>query len=402
MKKQFKIYHGDCLDILKTKPECSIDAIVTDPPYGLNFMGKEWDHGIPGKKFWKEALRIAKPGAFLLAFGGTRTYHRLACAIEDAGWEIRDCIMWIYSTGFPKSLDIGKAIDKKLGNKREDSNYYVAPDGKFRDFKNHKLNAEIRNKETKYGYKTSGYIPKTKGNSKYEGMGTSLKPSYEPIILARKPVIGTIVDNILKYGTGGINIDKCRVEYEEGGTIATNPSLRTHIKGGNGGKILSTEKESRVGIPNNIGRFPANLIHDGSEEVLELFPNAESGKSNGNAEIGEQGDNIPFRRGTITPRFDSGSAARFFYCAKTSQKDREKGNEHVTVKPTDLMRYLVKLVTPPDGKVLDMFMGSGSTGKAAILEGFKFIGIEKEEQSFLTAQKRLEKAVEKQNLRLFK
>lgn len=440
MKLPYKLYMGDCLEVLKTKKENSIDSIVTDPPYGIGFMGKEWDRigdtsanytnldkphsyqekfpmnksrGRPisetnGKaqqkwhyKWAVEALRVAKPGAFLLAFGGTRTFHRLACAIEDAGWEIRDCIMYVYGSGFPKSLNIGKAVDKKLGNDRTTDSHYLAPDGKFRSSKNHKPNEEIRNKETKYGYKESGFKPTDKGFSEYEGRGTSLKPAWEPIIIARKPVEGTVVDNVLKYGTGGINIDKCRVKYEAKNEQFGKAKTDYGDKEGGFGFYEGSKKQLRT-IPPDQGRFPANLIHDGSEEVLELFPNTESGRSNGNAALGVPGNNVPLRRGELISRNDDGSAARFFYCAKTSQKDREKGNYHVTVKPTDLMRYLVKLVTPPNGRVLDMFMGSGSTGKAAILEGFRFIGIEQEEKSFLISEKRIKKSFEKQQLRLFR
>lgn len=404
MKLPYKLYLGDCLEILKTKPENSIDAIVTDPPYGLGFMGKKWDkigdtsanytnldkphisqekfpmnksRGRPisetdGKaqqkwhyKWAKEALRVAKPGAFLLAFGGTRTSHRLTCALENAGWEIRDCIMWVYGSGFPKSLDIGKAIDKKLGNKRKDLGKHP--------------NARLTSGKVKI-CKKNGLGRLSKGESEWKGWGTALKPAWEPIIVARKPIEGTVVDNIIKYRTGGINIDKCRVEYDSNTEDFGEPNSNYENKIGGFGFYKGAKKQIRS-VPKKEGRFPANLIHNGSPEVLTLFPDTISGKGNGNAD---------------------GSAARFFYCAKTSKSDREKFNEHVTVKPTDLMRYLVKLVTPPKGRILDLFMGSGSTGKAAILEDFKFIGIEQEEKSFLTAKKRLKKATEKQALRLFR
>lgn len=285
-------------------PDNSIDSVVTDPPYELGFMGKSWDKsGIAfSPAVWQEVLRVLKPGGHLLAFSGSRTYHRMAVAVEDAGFEIRDQIMWIYGSGFPKS---------------------------------HNLKGE------------------------WEGWGTALKPAHEPIVVARKPLIGTVAENILAYGAGGLNIDGTRV--------------------GNG-----TDRASG-------GRWPANVIHDGSDEVLELFPDTKSGKPSnirGTGGIWSEGNGIP-----IGPQYgDAGSAARFFYCAKASKKDRNEGldrNHHPTVKPTELMRYLCRLVTPPNGTVLDPFMGSGSTGKACVLEGFDFIGIDKTPEYVEIAQQRI-------------
>jgi site-specific DNA-methyltransferase (adenine-specific) len=336
----------------------SVDSVVTDPPYGLKFMGKAWDHGVPGVEFWEEALRVAKPGAHLLAFGGTRTFHRLACAIEDAGWELRDTIMWVYGSGFPKS---------------------------------HNLDGE------------------------WDGWGTALKPAWEPIIVARKPLAGTVASNVLRFGTGALNVDGCRV----GCDWDSDPNKRGW-QGGNtaqdfdgGSAPLSPSSEpghQRVSQPNAGGRWPANLVHDGSEEVLAGFPETESGEPAGtrNAPNGYGGG---WRQGVPLTGFgDQGSAARFFYCAKATKADRDEGceglekktndfnrassglnqdrpgregrtpntegsrNHHPTVKPTDLMRWLVRLVTPPGGLVWDPFMGSGSTGKAAMLEGFRFAG----------------------------
>jgi DNA modification methylase len=309
---------GNCLEVMPTLGEASVDSIVTDPPYGLSFMGKDWDHGVPGEHFWREALRVAKPGAYLLAFGGTRTFHRLTVAIEDAGWEIRDCVMWVYGSGFPKS---------------------------------HNLDGERK------------------------GWGTALKPAWEPIIVARKAVEGTVAANVEKYGTGAINVDGCRVGTE---LIPTR-----------GGDKFPGVYGTYATCPESThaGRWPANLIHDGGEEVTGLL----------------------------------GDAARFFYCPKASKKDREEGlkgmetkttmrygeqgqgpsaqqppkkpveqrNIHPTVKPTDLMRYLCRLVTPPGGTVLDPFMGSGSTGKAAALEGFNFIGIDLNPEYVEIAQNRI-------------
>ncbi len=312
-KQPYGVIHADCLEAMRKMPDGCIDAIVTDPPYGLSFMGKNWDHGVPGVEFWKEALRIAKPGAHLLSFGGTRTFHRIACAIEDAGWEIRDCVMWLHSQGFPKSMDISKAIDKKIGEEEEKA-------------------------------------------KKWNGWGTCLKPAYEPVIMARKPLDGrTVVDPVLKYGTGGINIDECRVPSDKP-VVIHSPAKDTLYESGH--KDMGTWTDNR-------GRFPANVIHDGSEEVENLFP--------GDPE-------------------SSSSPSRFFYCAKASKSEKGKDNPHPTVKPLELMKYLIKMVAPKDAVVLDPFMGSGSTGVAAIQIDRRFIGIEKEEEYFNYAKKRIEDA----------
>lgn len=349
-----KVIHGDSLEVLKHLPENSIDSVVTDPPYELGFMGKSWDStGIANNvELWKHVLRVLKPGGHLLSFGGTRTYHRMACAIEDAGFEIRDQIQWVYGSGFPKSLNIGKAVDKLQGNEREII-------GQSKNGKN-SLMGGLSDKETTIIQDI------TKGNSEWEGWGTALKPANEPIVLARKPLSEkTVAENVLKWGTGGINIDGCRVGYDEITINAFDDGAKPF---GNGAGHPYTSRTQ-------VGRWPANLIHDGSDEVVGMFPN---------------------------------ESARFFYSAKCSKKDREEGlgafrtkqyshdgretpienayqrnnskarNHHPTVKPTELMRYLCRLITPPGGTVLDPFTGSGSTGKAAVLEGFNFIGIEKE------------------------
>lgn len=279
-----EIYNCDCIEGMRDLPADSVDAIVTDPPYGLNFMGKDWDHGVPGEQFWVEALRVAKPGAHLLAFGGTRTYHRLACAIEDAGWEVRDCLGWLYGSGFPKSMNVSKAIDKSLG---------------------------------------------TDAAKQWQGWGTCLKPAWEPIIMARKPFKGTVAACVLEHGTGAINIDACRVGTD---TMINQPA-------GNkaGGNSLNM---SVKGMPENVdptvshGRFPANIIHDGSEEVLAVFP--ETGKSRKSFNVNRKDtENIAmsgrnYARHTDEEGYDdSGSAARFFYCAKASKKDRNSGCERL-------------------------------------------------------------------------
>lgn len=330
----YKLINNDCLQAMKELEENTIDSIVTDPPYGISFLGKEWDHGVPGVEFWVETLRVAKPGAYLLAFGGTRTFHRLTVAIEDAGFEIRDCIMWVYGVGFPKSYNIGKHAEG------------------------------------------------------WEGWGTALKPAWEPIIVARKPVEGSATDNVRKYGTGGMNIDACRVGTEEVATVGDkNKSTNGMYKGMD--KIF-TEK--------HIGRHPANFIHDGSEEVLQLFPESKTTPSkstpkNSKPKYGGNSYNNSKTLNTSTTALnDQGSNARFFYSAKISSKDRNEGcqNNHPTVKPTDLMAYLCRLVTQPGGTVLDPFMGSGSTGKAAIREGFNFIGMDLDADYVEIARARIE------------
>lgn len=294
-----QLIHNDCLAALQGMDDCSVDSIVTDPPYGLSFMGRKWDYDVPSKEIWVECLRVLKPGGHLLAFAGTRTQHRMCVNIEDAGFEIRDMIAWVYGSGFPKSRNIG------------------------------------------------------------DGWGTALKPALEPITVARKPFKGTVANNVLTHGTGVINIDGCRVKADD---------LPSACKGT--GWAAQDKKNAAQGyrptayydgqdgvdyVPNQSGRWPANLIHDGGDEPCELL----------------------------------GDAARFFYCAKASKKDREDGNTHPTVKPTDLMAYLCRLVTPADGVVLDPFMGSGSTGKAAMREGFGFIGVEREAEYFAIAEQRV-------------
>ena len=417
-----KLLHGDCLNTMPTMEENSIDAIVTDPPYGLSFMGKNWDHGVPGVAFWREALRVAKPGAHLLAFGGSRTYHRLACAIEDAGWEIRDTIMWVYGSGFPKSHNVSKAIDREAGITEWKE---TTPNPAWR-----KGNGD--GKTTSTGWAKPQRPPKpvieTPLARQWDGWGTALKPAHEPIIMARKPFPGTVAQNVTTWGTGAINVDGGRVESSD-------------VVGASGGWGFTPDKgwnqNSVKGQTTDVyrhtnGRWPANLIHDGSEEVLAGFPVTGPSKSSqrGAVKIFEQGDGQWIGDSTERGHNDNGgSAARFFYCAKASKADRDEGcghldlrqtiggggtndpngddvcgkygsvkslarNHHPTVKPTDLMRYLVRLVTPPDGIVLDPFMGSGSTGKAAILEGFGFVGIEREREYIDIAKARIGAAVD--------
>lgn len=353
-------------------PDASVDCVVTDPPYGLSFMGKRWDYDVPSVDVWRECLRVMKPGAHLLSFGGSRTYHRMTCNVEDAGLEIRDQIMWVYGSGFPKS---------------------------------HNLEGE------------------------WSGWGTALKPAHEPIVLARKPLVGTVAANVAEYGCGALNIDGCRVGTD-GGTTRS-------------GQAPYAESGWRTGhdiVTLNAGRWPANLIHDGSDEVVAGFPvtGVSAGGRSGHTAAYSGG----FKQehyGDQRPGFgDAGSASRYFYCAKASKADRDAGcdglesrqvsymnthggnadkgetwhpiddktgkerdrfqaksrNHHPTVKPTDLMRYLCRLVTPPGGTVLDPFTGSGSTGRGAILEGFNFIGIERDAEYADIARRRCREAEE--------
>jgi DNA modification methylase len=374
---------GDCLERLREMEDCSVDSVVTDPPYGLSFMGKKWDYDVPSEDIWRECLRVLKPGGHLLAFAGTRTQHRMAVRIEDAGFEIRDMIAWVYGSGFPKSLDVSKAIDREAGAEREVVGQYAS----FRP---------NDHADTKYSgnLHTNGAItaPATLPARQWQGWGTALKPALEPITVARKPLgEKTVAANVLAHGTGGINVDGCRVGTEARPVMVRTETVvsATSMSGQSTGATSSGELTTS-------GRWPANLILDGSDEVVGLFPDAKSGGS-GNDKIKVGGNcygKYKDRKGGQQPP-SSGSAARFFYCAKTSKKDRE-GSTHPTMKPTDLMRYLCRLVTPPEGIVLDPFMGSGSTGKAAMLEGFQFIGIERDAEYFEIATNRIAVATPRQ------
>ena len=424
-----KILHGNNLDLLKTLPDNSVDSIVTDPPYGLSFMNKKWDYDVPSVEFWKEAYRVLKHGGHVLSFGGTRTYHRMVVNIEDAGFEIRDQIMWLYGSGFPKSLNIGKAIDKIEGNERE-----VVGEKKRGDVQKAKekgvgylADVANRNNVKQFGYGTETI---TKGESEWEGWGTALKPANEPICLARKPLSEkSVAENVLKHGTGGINIDGCRVKTKDDLTKNYSSVRKSDDEMGERGYKMGFRqgKDSVAEATEStlLGRFPANVIHDGSDEVLEGFPDnkgafapVKSGQKGFGGEIygkyAQAGDD-----GQTFYNDGLGSASRFFYCAKASKSDRDDGlrgfhkkpskkfdggnfdsastnandrtslNFHPTVKPTELMRYLCRLITPPNGIVLDPFMGSGSTGKGAILEGFDFIGMELDPEYIEIAKARI-------------
>jgi DNA modification methylase len=390
------LHLGDCLEVLRTLPDASVDAVVTDPPYGLAFMGKKWDYDVPSVEVWAECLRVLKPGGHLLAFAGTRTQHRMAVRIEDAGFEIRDMIAWVYGSGFPKSLDVSKAIDKAAGAEREVLGV-AGTTGGGRTCMNDAPGGGRSEDYLAGNYNATA--PATPEAQQWAGWGTALKPALEPITLARKPLEGTVAANVLAHGTGGLNIDGCRVEHVtvEGGNLALNPHLRAHINGGNGGNIIAHEDERRVVTPHASGRWPANLIHDGSDEVVRLFPQTGVSRGGNSTQINAGTGRYNWNTGEakampdgVDPGYgDSGSAARFFYCAKTSKRERGEGNNHPTVKPIALMSYLCRLVTPPKGTVLDPFMGSGSTGIAAKLEGFTFIGVEREPAYYTIAQSRI-------------
>jgi site-specific DNA-methyltransferase (adenine-specific) len=398
---RYQLHHGDNRAVLKTMPDNSVDSIVCDPPYELGFMGKRWDaSGIAyDTTLWAECLRVLKPGGHLIAFGGTRTYHRMTVAIEDAGFEIRDSVIWMYGSGFPKSLDVSKAIDKQAGAERE-----VVGRGKKDG------GASNGRKSTSVGYvcETNEYditAPATPEAQQWHGYGTALKPAHEPAVLARKPLTGTVADNVLTWGVGALNIDGSRVEAHDGDYNHSGNDNHTPDH-----QLYSGYKhEGKQYPPHALGRWPANVILD--EHAAEAL-DAQSGHSVSKATPRHNGEFKSFSKGkdcahTTHGHTDSGGASRFFYIAKASRAEREAGlegmemrkvesdfrqggmanprdtgnyahraNHHPTVKPIALMRHLVRLVTPKGGTVLDPFMGSGSTGCAAMLEGMRFVGID--------------------------
>ena len=447
----YKLINGNMLEELDKLDENSIDSIVTDPPYELNFMGKGWDNaGISfNKETWKKCLRVLKPGGHLLAFGGSRTAHRIACAIEDAGFEIRDTIMWLYGSGFPKSMAIDKALESKLVNNSANKRDFKNLDGTKVEAGNWGINKMAY----EHGFRATDYAAdkhlrvdkvnyQTEEAKQWQGWGTQLKPSYEPIIVARKPLVGSIIDNIQQYGVGGINIDECRVPAKQGEYDIrhyTNEDCFQNTK----------PKESKFQVePQPDGRFPANTIltydETDKEEVIGGFPDTKSQKTNSQL-LDIRGNNYNNSSKTLDIAYergfnDEGSASRYFYCAKASVKDRDEGleyfdvkvtgelqggrkegsagslrvrkdgsigvnpyagngspkrNIHPTVKPVELMQYLVRLVTPKGGTILDPFMGSGSTGKAVMYENnekdknYLFIGIELEKEYYEIANARI-------------
>jgi len=414
------LYCADCKDVLPLLKD--IDACVTDPPYGLSFMGKQWDYDVPSVDIWTQVHDVLKPGSHLLSFFGSRTYHRGAIPIEDAGFEIRDQLMWLYGSGFPKSHNIGKAVDKIGGKSLKWFIDYVISHAEMKGISkndltmlfpskngnptgwlwnkasgNQGLTVEQFNKIKTFlrlpfqtleecereivGKKPSGLgsgktyafadnninaerqIDVTKGDSKWEGWGTALKPAHEPIVMARKRFAGSVAENVLQHGTGGINIDECRVGTEKLDTSKNRRKQSSQKK-----TVFKSGFDNKPGGEIVEGRFPANVMHDGSEVVGDIFP---------------------------------GNSSGFFYSPKASKKDKDEGNEHPTVKPTELMRYLCRLVTPKGGVIVDPFMGSGSTGKAAIAEGFGFVGIEMDEDYFEIACARIEAAYKQKSRELF-
>ncbi len=330
----WQVICGDCRQRMAEFEPATFDACVCDPPYGLGFMGKGWDHGLPGVEFWKHVLRVLKPGAHLLAFGGTRTFHRLTCAIEDAGFEVRDCLCWLYGTGFPKSLDVSKAIDK------------------------------LADADTA---------------ERWQGWGTALKPAWEPIIMARVPLDGTVAANVLRHGTGAINVDSCRIPIDTEEALVskdfrTTPATAFAMNPGRSSPrrpAIPHRQPHPLSVRHHAkGRWPANVCLD------EAAARA----------LDEQTEHLHWSGGKGAGRGPS----RFFYCPKASRAERQAGlgdgdgsghitNAHPTVKPVSLMCWLVRLVTPPDGRVIDPFMGSGSTGCACVLEGVDFVGIDQSE-----------------------
>jgi len=420
------ILTGNCLEVLKDVPDNSIDAVVTDPPYGLSFMGKKWDYDVPSVEIWREVLRVLKPGGHVLSFGGTRTYHRMVVNIEDAGFEIRDQIQWIYGSGFPKSLNIGKAIDKAAGVELE-----IVGNGRSGS------NSRAYQAEEKT---TAGTYHQTKSNKEWQGWGTALKPANEPICLARKPLDGTVAANVEKWGVGGINVDGTRIGTEQVTDYFQEQSEKGRAgRGQHKSTAMNELRGSNLVNGFSTGRWPANVIFD--EEAAAMLDEQsgvlKSGALKPYTTVNTSKTSIAYD-GTKTWTGDAsyGGASRFFYVAKASKRERNAGlegmpfktndthnnpsrmvgasaakakakmdtsgtagnqNHHPTVKPIKLMEYLVKMITPPNGIVLDPFAGSGSTGVAAVGLGFDFIGIEMSEEYAAIATKRIEAAQNKTN-----
>ena len=368
-----RVLHGDCLDVLAGMEENSVHAVMTDPPYHLTsivkrfgkegsapaaagvygrssagFMGKTWDGGRIAfePETWAAVMRVLKPGGHMLAFGGTRTWHRLACAIEDAGFEYRDTFLWLYGSGFPKSHNPGEQMDRDMWDETE-------------------LDRGERSHRSAF----------------WGGFGTAVKPAWEPLILARKPLDGTVAANVLKWGCGGLNIDGCRIESGGEHMRGEVKSRNEGTWSGSGG--MHTPGRGFVATDSPLGRWPANIAHDGSDEVMASFAafgtstSSDQPRHNGEFKSVAKGREPPH---TTSGHSDTGSSARFFYTAKADKADRAD-SKHPTVKPVDLIRHYVRLITPPGGTVLDVFAGSGTTGEAAMLEGFDCILIEKDPKS---------------------
>lgn len=431
----YKLYHGNMLDMLDVIEPNSIDSIVTDPPYELNFMNKGWDNaGISfQKETWEKCLTVLKPGGYLLVFGGSRTFHRIACAIEDAGFEIRDTIMWLYGSGFPKSMNISKGLEakEKLGNSGTRNKRKIEQSCDGKEYNLRQTNNGVMGKVIETTRKE--YKPSTELANKWYGWGTCLKPSFEPIIVARKPFKSSLVDNIIKYGVGGLNLDECRIGNQQ----RFSPSATIGKSGIYNWNTRTNENKDYKGKTVN-GRFPANTIltYDETDfdEVCGGFPNTKSSYNKDSKHETEiHRDNADILKYGFKTRIDSssyndsGSASRYFYCAKASKRDRDEGldffsakvdcdrnpklesanvpmnrsnnprkNTHPTVKPTSLMQYLVRLVTPNNGIIFDPFNGSGSTGKAVMYENYdhnknyKYIGIEIADEYLKISKARIE------------
>lgn len=375
--ENWRILVGDCREGMARLDAETVDAVVTDPPYELGFMGAKWDaSGIAYQvDVWREAWRVAKPGAWLVAFGASRNYHRMAVAIEDAGWEIRDSLMWLYSSGFPKSVQAGAAVDRKLGATRKVVGYRMGIRGAEGTGYENAMPAKIPGVPT-VQVQIPITAPATDEAAQWEGWGTALKPAHEPIVLARKPMSGTLADNLLRHGTGAINVDACRVDMGEEydptkiqrqRSKGTNAIGSAFGAGGLVGKEIPTYHEG--------GRWPANVLHDGSPDVLGVLGDAASCFFSAKAQAEDRDQGL---EGWRKERTGAMSATRdgSMLTGSGNERTTTRANIHPTVKPTDLMRYLVRLVTPPGGLVLDPFTGSGSTGKAATLEGARFVGTE--------------------------
>ena len=415
-----QIHHGDCLDVVRGMADASVDSVVTDPPYALvsivkrfgkpgaapakgdvyaragrGFMGKQWDTGETAfaVEFWAEILRILKPGGHVVAFSGTRTYHRLACAIEDAGFEIRDQLQWLYGTGFPKSHSVSKGIARHFDVDREVIGKRIRPGGKLSG--GNYVASQPRQNSTEYVT-----VPASQEAVRWDGWGTALKPAVEPICMARKPLDGTVAENVLTHGTGAINVDGCRIETDEDtGRHSFQRMTSAKSKGGGYGnpdRVVHHRIEPIHMGGNELGRWPANVLHDGSDDVSAAFGtfgdrsspwtgNPLGHGAKGGKMFGGAGQSIQ----TKHEYADNGTASRFFFSAKADTHDRF-GSKHPTVKPIDLMRWLCRLITPPGGVVLDPFAGSGTTGVAAMAEGFNAILIEREDEYVADIRARIE------------
>lgn len=452
----YKVLNGNMLEELSKMEENSIDSIITDPPYELNFMGKGWDNaGVSfQKETWEKCLRVLKPGGYLLAFGGSRTFHRIAVAIEDAGFEIRDTIMWLYGSGFPKSMDISKGIESKFVNGSANPKDFKTLDGTKVESGGWGISKMAHDQGARPSdYSADAHLRVDKVNytselaKKWEGWGTCLKPSFEPIIVARKPFDGSLIDNVIENGVGALNIDGCRIEHNEELKLTNRVGRGEHtvFNNKNSGFV---QTNNHIASANPDGRFPSNTIltydETDKEEVIGGFPDTEGGTRHNISVRRNDSINYGGKAGALSTRNeynDSGNASRYFYCAKASKEDRDEGledfetrikvfngkstkssedmkdieqrfttelrNTHPTVKPTKLMQYLIRLVSPKGSTVLDPFMGSGSTGKAAMSENlergsdYKFIGVELSEEYCKIADARINAVCKNMRNRLF-